>query len=577
MTKFASAQKAAQKQPTRAAIKTVSQTPDARTYEGGPAFTRDSLSELFLLGVGNFVGEDTFYEKAETRDERFAKLSRTVAVQNPEWFASFVKWLRTDGNMRSAPLVAAAEGVYARLNELQCSADGCEVYGEWVKDGKRFCGAHADSKMTRDATSHKAIITSVLQRADEPGELVAYWTLQHGQTLPGGQTKVQLPKPLKRGIADALVGKDGKPLYTEYSALKYDTDSRVRFGDVLNVVHPDAADETQGDLFGWLLDRRHGRDGDKEYPSLTMVTARKTLQAIPQADREATLAAEGVEDLLKSAGVTWEWLSSWLGTKLNASFWESVIPTLPYMATLRNLRNFDQAGISREAAKSVAERLEDPRQVQRSRQFPYRFLSAYKALDSVTYAPALEAALDLSTQNIPELGGRTLILIDTSGSMTGTPSDKSTMTMMEMAALFGIALAKKGEKVDVYGYADTTFEHKINKGASVLKEVAKFTARANEVGWGTRTAQAVRATYAKHDRVVIFTDGQTFHDYGSDVSSAAPASIPLYAFNLVGYAKGMIPVKKNRYEIGGVTDATFRQIKLLEAGKAGNWPWEDQK
>jgi hypothetical protein len=543
MAKFSQAKTSTR---SRAVIKTVSTTPDTVTYEGAPAYKRDNLSELFLLGVGNFVGEDTFYEKADDRDNRFATLARTVAVNEPEWFAKFVAWLRSEGNMRSAPLVAVAEGVKARLSYVAANP-GTELAGP----------------------TNSELVSSVLQRADEAGELLAYWKQHYGDET------VKLPKPLKRGIDNALA-----KIYSEYSALKYDTAGKsVRFGDVVQLVHATSATEKQEQLYGWLVDRRRGKDGDKQYPLLEMVNARAELQAVPADKRREFLASNEQGDLLKRAGVTWEWLSSWLGGTLDASFWESVIPTMPYMATLRNLRNFDQAGIARPAAQAVAAKLEDPAQVARSRQFPYRFLSAYKALDSVTYAPALEAALDLSTQNIPELGGRTLILVDTSGSMEGRPSERSQMTMMEMGALFAVALAKKGEAVDLYGFADDQFKHTIKPGASVLREVERFTAKSGSVGYGTQTAKAVTKTYAKHDRVVIFTDGQTFgggNYWGTgNVTDAIPATVPMYAFNLAGYAQAMIPSGKNRYEIGGVTDQTFKQIKLLEAGQAGTWPWED--
>src|SRR4051794_26873352 len=43
----------------------------ALTHEGGPAYSRDVKGELFLLAVTNMVGEDTFYESAGARDERF--------------------------------------------------------------------------------------------------------------------------------------------------------------------------------------------------------------------------------------------------------------------------------------------------------------------------------------------------------------------------------------------------------------------------------------------------------------------------------------------------------------------------
>jgi hypothetical protein len=62
----------------------------------------------------------------------------------------------------------------------------------------------------------------------------------------------------------------------------------------------------------------------------------------------------------------------------SAEQWECLIPHMGYMALLRNLRSFDDAGVSDEVAVQVMARLTDPEQVARSRQFPMRFLSAFK-------------------------------------------------------------------------------------------------------------------------------------------------------------------------------------------------------
>src|SRR5262245_25504518 len=80
------------------------------TAEGAPGFTREPRHELFLLAVSNMVGEDTFYEGAAARDARFRDLIATVAVDDPDWFARFVPWLRTGAMLRSASVVAALEG-----------------------------------------------------------------------------------------------------------------------------------------------------------------------------------------------------------------------------------------------------------------------------------------------------------------------------------------------------------------------------------------------------------------------------------------------------------------------------------
>ncbi|MFC7717914.1 hypothetical protein [Nonomuraea recticatena] len=94
---------------------TTEATPSGRTHEGAPGYVRDAKSELFLLAVSNMVGENTFYEKAGDRDDRFRRLVHQVAVEDVEWLARFLPWLRSEANMRSAPLVAALEAVKARL------------------------------------------------------------------------------------------------------------------------------------------------------------------------------------------------------------------------------------------------------------------------------------------------------------------------------------------------------------------------------------------------------------------------------------------------------------------------------
>jgi len=89
------------------------------THEGGTGYTHSPKSELFLLAVSNFVGEDTFYESAADRDARYARLVADVAVADPAWTAGFLAWLRGEANMRSAPLVGALEAARAMVGALQ--------------------------------------------------------------------------------------------------------------------------------------------------------------------------------------------------------------------------------------------------------------------------------------------------------------------------------------------------------------------------------------------------------------------------------------------------------------------------
>jgi hypothetical protein len=197
MSKFGKLASVLRRRGTKgSATSPVTTTGAALTHEAGAGYRRDPKSDLFLLAVTNFVGEDTFYEKASDRDARFRDLVATVTREDPEWLARFVPWLRRTALMRSASIVAAVE--YVR-------AGG--PYG-------------------------RRVIAAACQRADEPAEVLAYWTLRYGRAVP---------QPVKRGVADAATR-----LYTEKAALKYDGGSRGwRMADVLELAHVRPRDAAQ--------------------------------------------------------------------------------------------------------------------------------------------------------------------------------------------------------------------------------------------------------------------------------------------------------------------------------------------
>lgn len=500
-----------------------------RTYEGGRGHERDARSELFLLSVANFVSQRTFYETGADRDDRFAGLVRELAVTDPVWTAGLLGWLRGEGNLRTAALVGAAEYVKARL----------------------AAGA-------TDGPSNRQVIASVLQRPDEPGELLAYWTATYGRNLP---------KPVKRGVADAV-----RRLYSGKSLLKYDTASKgYRFGDILNLVHaaPDPDRPRQGELFQYALDRRHNPDTAVPPASDRTLVAHRELMALPVEERRAVVTSEGGAERLAAAGMTWEALAGWLQGPMDRAAWEAVIPSMGSMALIRNLRNFDEAGVSDEVAAQVAARISDPAEVARSRQFPFRYLAAYQHAPSLRWAYPLEQALGHSLANVPALPGRTLILVDRSGSMWCRLSDRSKLNRADAAAIFGTALALRAKKADLVEFGSTSAPVKFRGGESVLKILGRF----GGLG-GTDTTEAVRRHYRKHDRVLIVTDEQYAYSHHGDPTEQVPADVPVYTWNLAGYRAGHGPSgKANRHTFGGLSDAAFRMVPLLESARTADWPW----
>ena len=491
------------------------------TFEGGRAHAPELESELFLMAATYMAGEDSFYESAATREDRFADLVRRTVAVNPEFVARFALYLRNELKVRSASIVLAAEYVAA--------------------GGERG----------------RPVIDSVLRRGDEPAEMIGYWHGRHGRTLP---------MAVKRGVADGAVR-----LYNERSALRYDGLGRgVRMADVLELTHPKARDAMQNALFKWLLDHRHHGDAVADPRVLPMLAAADALATVPVDERRAVLDERGSVALVE-AGTSWERLSGWLPGGMDAAAWESAIPSMGVMALIRNLRNFDERGIGPAAVETVLERITDASEVEKARLFPYQVWAAYKHAPSDDWKRALGITLELTTSNIPALD-RTLVVIDMSGSMQATVSNRSTMSRVEVAAVMAVVTAKRSADVDVVIFGHTNRAVKLRKGASVLAGVDRLVNKIGVVGHATlgHTAIAAHFNAKKHDRVMLFTDDQ-MHDAGSvDVSS-----VPLvYTVDLAGYRPRSLPSGgRGRYTLAGFSDATFRLVPTLEAGRDASWPF----
>lgn len=525
-------------------LKTVSSVPTARTHEGGLAYVSDEKSELFRLGANLFAGEDTYYESGKDRNTRFSTLVKSVAVSDFDWLAGFLGWLRSDGNIRTASVMGAVDAVNARL------AAGL-------------------------AGGNRGLITSVIQRPDELREVLAYQTSTYGRAIP---------KPVKRGVSDAAAR-----ILDEYAYLKWDGGAGAwRMSDVIEMIHAHPESPEQAELYRLIVNERHGNDYSFDESLLPMIQANRELRRTAAADPTLLLNPK----FLRAAGFTWEDALSLAGSKIDkGQLWSALIMggSVGHMAAIRNLRNMQEAGISKEATDRVIHIIADEDRVAKGRQFPFRYWTAYREAKGSQWMHPLEVALNYSTQNIPELAGETLVLIDTSGSMSATMSGKSKVRMDEAAALYGAAVAvKNAGRVSLHMFADRTMPIPVKKGDSVLRVVDYVNSKNGVVGYGTETVAAVRSLWNGHKRVFIFSDGQSFPDHsgnryyagrsGATIDSVVPKDVQVYAWNLAGYKHVDVPSgESTRHQLGGLTDGMFHLPKLIEAGHAGKWPWEMKK
>ena len=105
------------------------------------------------------------------------------------------------------------------------------------------------------------------------------------------------------------------------------------------------------------------------------------------ADKAMKLLFDKIASETLEVPYTWEVELSNAGQtgKSKKLVWEELILSgkVGFMALLRNLRNLLQEGVSGECLHIVCKTLSDRGQVLKSKQMPYRFLSAYRSLMGV--------------------------------------------------------------------------------------------------------------------------------------------------------------------------------------------------
>lgn len=352
-------------------------------------------------------------------------------------------------------------------------------------------------------------LSKVIRRVDELAEFLAlYWN--------GGKTPVAAQ--VKLGIRDAFASFD------EYSLRKYlGKGSPIQLRDVMFLVHPKP------------------REAEKElYKSIADNTAK---------------APDTWEARLSSGEDKKEVFMDLLGKgKLGG------------LAFLRNLRNMEQAGVTKEFIRSTIDK------VNFSRVLPYRFVSA------VRYTPAwgdlLEAKMMEAVAELPKLPGKTLVFIDVSGSMDSRLNSKSDITRIEVACSLAILTKELCEDVSVYASSTTTELVPSYYRGLGLKDRLVETCRNSLLGCrGIYTAKMLKAAGAEHvwrnegtlsvcaDRVIIFTDCD---DHGESSGKDAPIlAKETYVINVAGndctYAKGKFNV------IGGWSENVLDYIQVHES------------
>ena len=500
----------------------------AFTTEGGMGWQRTPKGELFLAAVTS-LNEDTFYETADKRAQRIQALAASPEIVNsPEWTLGMVRWLRQEVGLRSITGVVAMTVVKARL----------------------------DAGLTG---TNRQIIEAAISRLDEASDMIAGWMSLYGRNIPSC---------VRRGVADALRVRLSERSYLKWAGRM--NAGSVTLRDVINLTHPKPKNSVQEALIKLVLDESYGKKGDDK--QLPTIRAYRQFLAMDRDAQIRALTGPDAKDVIRKAALTHEVIAGAIGT-IPADVWETLVPEMGYMALRMNLRRIEASGASRALIATINERLSDVDEAAKSRTMPVAFYAAYKNAP-LAFAAALQDAANASLENVPALKGRTLVLLDRSGSMSYPMSAKSSLSCQDTANVFASALAIRGESVRVVAFDDHMEDVKV-ASTDLLRVVDQMpTARGC-----TYTPDAVAYAHKKgekYDRIIILTDEQYRGGSVDNALDTYAPRVPVFTWNLAGYATAQMEARQGRWTFGGLSDKGFQMIPLLERGIGQSWPWETE-
>ena len=338
--------------------------------------------------------------------------------------------------------------IAGRIRELVPKVDAAKVAALAIEAREAMKLRHVPlllvREMARHAT-HRSLVAQTLARVIQRAD-----ELSEFMAIYWADGRAPLSGQVKKGLAAAFTKFD------EYALAKYDRAGVVRLRDVLFLCHAKPNDADQAGLWRRLI--------------------------------EGTLF---IPD-------TWEVALSGGGDK--RAHWERLLAErkLGALALLRNLRNMKDAGVSEEAVIHALSAMKTERVL------PFRFLAAAR------YAPqweeALEQAMYRSIAGREKLAGRTVLLIDTSGSMDAPLARRSEMLRMDAACGLAVLLREVCNAVEVYSFSDKLVRVPSRRGFALRDAIVSSQPHA-----GTQLGHALSRLREAYDRIIVITDEQS-HD-----------------------------------------------------------------
>ena len=377
-------------------------------------------------------------------------------------------------------------------------------------------------------------VANTITRVDDMSELLSlYWSTcwkdANGRPVPNKHT---VPKSIVKGIQTAL------PKFDEYQLAKYRGDRYdVSLKTVIKMTHPKPANAEMEALWGKAI------NGNLATPDTWEVG-------------------------LTNCHTDEEKKAFW--TRMLTEKTEKGFNKLGALALIRNLRNMQKVKVNETAIREALT------SASMAKILPFQLVTAAR------YAPALEDVLETklfeATKSMDKLEGDTIIMLDTSGSMGGTISNKGETTRQDVAASLGAIIREVCDKALIYTFqTDYQAIPSARRGFALIDCVRHAPSGGTSVVYCTNKAiEGYRATHEGKfpARVIVVTDEQTNSDGSSygwgerHVLTALPKNCSGYIVNVGTYENGVGYNNACNYvHINGWSEGILNYISAYEEFK----------
>lgn len=255
---------------------------------------------------------------------------------------------------------------------------------------------------------------------------------------------------------------------------------------------------------------------------------------------------------------------------MEPAVWSALFTHAPMFFLLKNLRNFDKNHVfDKRANKEIAiKRLTSPEAIKRAKILPFRLYQAYVKCENSQIKDALRRSVQLAAMNLPELKGKTTLLVDVSNSMTSDTTGNNLTAAVEAGILTG-SIMDMGY-TDVFAFDGSINGHVTNNIAIAFdkKGIMGVPEYLSKVNGGVTSISNALSYITDHklvgDRVVIVTDSESWIGRTASAAEALFARYPkthIYFIQVVQTPTRDLPDNDSRiHYIHGFNDNVLKFI-----------------